>query len=400
VKKYKRVMLPVIVIVASLLFALVLVLSRPDVETTTPEVARKWVRVLEVKREPVRMSVISQGSVAPRTESNLVAEIAGQVTDVSPSFVNGGFFKAGDVLIRVDARNYNFDLARTKSSVAQAEVRVSLEEQEARVARLEWERLNEGEIPPLVAREPQLAEARAALEAARASLLKAELDLERTRIKAPYDGRVRRKNADIGQYVAPGMTVATVYAVDYVEVRLPLPDHELAYLGIPFDFSSHKNGRLGPEVILRGNFAGREQEWRGYITRIEGEIDARSRMVHAVARVEDPYGDRKELSSSPLAVGMFVHAEILGQTEEELFIVPRGAVRDGGFVLVAAPDSTLRLRSVEVARSASEVAYIRSGLEEGELVCTTPVPIAVDGMPIRIFEDRPTGTQVPEGSAP
>ncbi len=398
-KKYERVLLPIAVIVASLLFALVLVVLRPDVDTTTPEVARTRIRAPAARREPVRMSVNSQGSVAPRTESNLVAEVAGQVTRISPSFVNGGFFEAGDVLVTVDARNYEFDLARARSSVAQAEVRVRLQEQEARVARLEWERLNEGEVPPLVAREPQLAEARAALEAAKASLLKAELDLDRTRIKAPYTGRVRRKNVDVGQYVSPGMAVASVYAVDYVEVRLPLPDHELAYLGIPFDFSSHRNGRLGPEVILRGNFAGREQEWRGHIARIEGEIDARSRMVHAVARVEDPYGEQKELSSTPLAVGMFVRAEILGQAEEELFVVPRSAVRDGEFVLVAAPDSTLRFRAVEVVRQAAQLAYVRSGLREGERICITPVPIAVDGMPIRIFDEEQTDVRAAEDEA-
>jgi len=401
VKKSTRILIPLAVILGSVLFAMVLVLSRPDVETVAPEATRKWIRTVEVRREPVQMRIASQGSVAPRTETNLVAEVAGRVTRVSPSFVAGGFFDEGDVLVWIDDRDYQASLSQAHSQVAQAEVKLQKTEREGHLARREWQKHNTGEMPALVTYEPQIAEALAGLDATRAALGKAELDMERTRIRAPYTGRVRVKGADVGRYLTPGMNIGTIYAVDYVEVRLPLPDHELAFLGIPFDFSSHRAGRPGPEVILRSRFAGQELERRGHITRLEGEIDARSRMVYAVARVEDPYDYRSGKERPPLAVGMFVEAEILGDRTEAFFVIPRSALRDSNYVLVVTPDSTLRFRTVEVARVASGLAYVRSGLTDGEQVCVSPVPIAVDGMPVRIFEDsssapaRSTRTDTP-----
>lgn len=387
-KKYKRVLLPIVVILGSIFCAMLLVMSRPEVETVVPEISRKLVEVLEVRRQPVRMLVKSQGTVAPRTKSALVSQVAGQIVKTSPSFVNGGFFNKGDVLVSIDKSDYEFMVAQAKSQVAQAEVGLKLEEQEAKVAKQEWQRLNNGDVPALVAREPQLLQAHANLEAAKASLMQAELNLSRTNIKAPYAGRVRAKNVDIGQYVTPGMAVGNIYAVDYVEIRLPLPDHELPFLGIPFDFSSVKSGRQGPDVLVKTRFAGKDHEWQGYITRIEGEIDARSRMVYAVARVENPYARNKNEQSPPLAVGMFVNAEIQGKTEQALYRVPRSALRDDGHLLIVDAEDRLRFRAVEPVRIATDVVFIDEKLADGELVCISPLAIVVDGMPVKIFRDE------------
>jgi len=386
-KKYKRVLLPIVVILGSIFCAMILVLSRPKVETVAPEVTRKLVEVIEVRRQPVKMLVKSQGTVSPRTESALVAQVAGQIMQTSQSFVNGGFFEKGDILVSIDKSDYQFMVAQSKSQVAQAEVALKLEEQEAKVAKQEWQSLNTDEVPPLVAREPQLLLARANLEAAKASLLQAELNLSRTQIKAPYAGRVRAKNSDIGQYITPGMTIGNIYAVDYVEIRLPLPDHELPFLGIPFDFSSVKSGRKGPEVTLKTRFAGKDHAWQGHIARIEGEIDARSRMIYAVARVENPYARSKNENRPPLAVGMFVNAEIVGKTEQSLFQIPRSALRDDDRILIVDAEETLRFRSVSPVRLASDIVYIDSELNDGELVCISPLAAVVEGMPVTIFED-------------
>jgi RND family efflux transporter MFP subunit len=384
----KKTLWPVIVVVASVVLAFILVLSKPSVETESPTIPPKWIRVLQVRTEPVQMLIASQGSVEPRTKTALVAEVGGRVTEVSDAFVAGGFFDRGDVLISIDSRDYEFAVSQAESQVAQAELKVQVTEREGHLARTEWQKRNTGEMPALVTYEPQMAQARSALAAAKASLDQARLNLERTRIRAPYEGRVRAKSVDVGQYLIPGTPVGQVYAVDYVEVRLPLPDRELAFLGIPFDFSSKRNGHLGPPVTLRGRFAGESLEWQGSITRIEGEVDARSRMVYAVARVEDPYDRVSGAHKSPLAVGMFVEAEITGTSSESFTKIPRGALRDLDRVLVVAPDSTLRFRSVEVARLSSEDVYVRSGLQDGEYICVSPLAVAVEGMPIRIFSDE------------
>ncbi len=387
-KKLLKITLPAGVVLASILFAAILVMSKPDVETDPVKVTPKLIRALEMKKEKVRMTVTTQGTVVPRTETVLVSQAAGLVTEISPAFVAGGFFEKGDILISIDRRDYELALTQAKLSVAQAELRLKTEEQEGKIARLEWKRLNEGFAPPLVAREPQLLEAKATLEAAKAGFQQAKINLERTQIRAPYAGRVRIKNVDVGQYLTPGMSTATIYAVDYAEVRLPLPDDKLAFLDIPVNLRKSLSSDNGPEIILRARFAGKEHEWKGYLSRIEGEIDARSRMIHVVARVKDPYRIKMNSNRPPLTVGMFVNAEIIGKEIDNVIIIPRSALRDNNRVLVIDEKNRLRFRPVNVVRIESENVYVDSGLEDGERICISPIQAVVDGMPVTIFSEN------------
>ncbi len=200
-------------------------------------------------------------------------EVAGRVIWVSPSFASGGFFDDGQPLLRIEPSDYREAVIQARAAAAREELRAARERAEADVARKEWGDLGGGEATPLTLREPQLAEAEAALEAARAALERAERNLDRTEIRAPYDGRVRHKQVDVGQYVTPGTPVATIYAVDYAEVRLPLADEELAFIDLPLDYWGDSGRGPGPEVVLSARFAGRAHRWEGHIVRTEGEID-------------------------------------------------------------------------------------------------------------------------------
>ncbi len=382
-----KAILPVLVIAVSIMGAVIIVKSKPEIETEPVKISRKIVRIQEVYKEQVRISVKTQGTVVPRTESILVSQVTGEVTKISPAFASGGFFEKGEVLVKIDDKDYLLAITQTKLQVAQAELSLKIEEQEAEIAQKEWSKLNSGKIPSLVAREPQLKEAKAALEAANASLKQTEINLERTNIKAPYSGRVRTKSVDIGQFVNPGMNLANIYAVDYAEVRLPIPDAELAFIDFPVDFRGMQNQTTGPKVTLRAKFAGEDQIWVGYLTRIEGEIDARSRMVYAVARVEDPYGTGRLDNKPPLTVGMFVHAEIEGKLIQDVFVLPRSSIRNNGQVLIVDSNDKLRFRNVEYVKLDSDNAYISSGLEPGEKVCITNLVSVVDGMPVEIFSE-------------
>ena len=388
--KKLKVILPISVIALSIIGAIVLAVSKPEVKTKAPEINKKTVRVMEVRKQEVTMTVKSQGSVMPRTESALVAQVSGRVTSVSPSFVTGGFFEKGDILVSIDKTDYQLAVTQAKSQVVQAELRVKLEEEQATLAIEEWKSLNGDAAPSssLVTREPQLAEAKAALEAAKASLQLAEVNLERTNVRAPFVGRIRTKNVDVGQFVAPGNPIATVYAVDYAEVRLPLPDESLAYLNIPFDFRDKSTDDKNSKVILSATFAGKMHEWEGYIHRIEGEIDARSRMINVVARVENPYGKSKDASRPPLTLGLFVNAEIIGKTIADVAIIPRSALRDDNRVLIVDNEDQLRFREVDPLRLNAETAYIQSGIEDGERICISPLKTVVDGMPVQPFKDE------------
>ena len=363
-------------------------MGETEIVHVRPEVPPPLVRVQTVELEDLQLVVPAQGTVAPRTESTLVAQVAGQITRVSPAFANGGFFEKGDVLLTIDPRDYEVAVAQANVQVAQAKLRLAREAEEGAIARDEWQRLGDGEPTALVLREPQIAEARATLAAAEGMLVRARLNLERTQIRAPYPGRVRAKSADVGQYVNPGSPVGRIYAVDYAEVRLPVPDDQLAYLTVPLSFRNRADAK-GPDVRFYATFAGREHTYMGRIVRVEGEIDPRSRMVTLVGRVDNPYRQRAP-NRPPLAVGMFVTAEILGHRAEEVAVIPRVALRDKDRVLVVI-ENRLYYRAIDVLRADAETVVVKAGLNSGDQLCVSPLDTVVDGMSVRITT-QPGGT--------
>ncbi len=367
--------LPIVIVALAVLIVVALVASRPEVETAPRRVAPPPVRVLAVEPTSVELKVRSQGSVIPVTEADLVSEVAGNIVWVAESFEVGGFFDAGDVLLRLDRRDYELAVASARASVAPARVALTREEAEAEVAREEWEDLGEpGEPGPLVLREPQLDEARARVAAALANQARADLDLSRTAIRAPFAGRLRAKRVDRGEFVNRGMPLATIYSVDAAEVTLPVPDSELAFLDLPLGMELRG---AGPRVLLRAQFAGGRHEWEARIVRVGGEIDPATRMVNLIARVEDPYGAVRD--RPPLSVGLFVDAEIVGRSVDSVFEVPRGALVGADRVWLVEEDR-LALRQVGILRSEPEVAVISDGLASGDRISLTILETAVDGM--------------------
>ena len=399
-----KVILPFAILVVGGLIAVAMVKSRAPVPTRPTVEYAPLVRVVEVRPETRRLEVHTQGTVKARTETNLVAEVAGTIIRVSSGFNSGGFFEKGDVLVEIDASDYRVAVATAEGAVAQAKVRLETEEAQAEVAREEWAQLGTGGESPLATRELQLQEAEAALAAAQAVLEKARRDLARTKVRAPFAGRIRAKLADLGEYVAPGVPVASVYSVDFAEVRLPVPDADLAFLDLPVDYRGAAAQEPGPEVVLYADFAGQRHSWNGRIVRVEGEIDRTTRMVHVVAQVEDPYGKHGGDDSLPLAVGMFVEAEIMGSVAEDAIVVPRTALR-GERVLVVDGEDRLRFRDVDVLRVDRGYAIIVGGLDAGERVCVSTLEAVSDGMKVRpagadgAVEDEPAGDSDPDDTA-
>ena len=391
IKLLLRILLPMAVLAAAGYASFIMIQSRPIPETQVVEAAIPLVETMEVAYSNVRLRVMAEGTVAPRTEAEFVPEVFGRVMEIAPSLAVGGFFEEGEVLLRLDSREYELAVARSRAAIAQAELRLETERQEAAVAIEEWKLLGAGRPTPLAMREPQIAEAEAALTSAEASLQQAEYDLERTIVRAPFAGRVRSKRVDVGQFVQRGNSVATLYAVDAVEVRLPIPDSELQFVDLPLAYRGDGGSEpdTGPEVILRAQFAGREHEWRGRIVRTEGEIDPRTRMVHAIARVEDPYARSEERLRPPLALGMFVEAEILGRSSGRVAILPRSVLRGADQVLIVDDAGELRFQRVEIFRLERDQVMVRSGLDEGDQIVVSPVENAVNGMRVRVIEEVP-----------
>ena len=295
---------------------------------TAPPPPSLLVDVAVAKRQPVTFMVHTQGAVTPRTSTTLVSEVSGQIVEVAPAFVKGGFFGQGDVLVRIDPRNYQTALKRARSEVAKARTKVATEHALAAYAYEDWQRLRsldatEAQASDLALRKPQLAEAVAGLEFAEADLEKATEDLDRTVIRAPYDGMVRDKRADVGQYVNVGTALADTFAIDYAEVRLPLPQSELQYLHLPRQDSPPL------PVSLQADIGGVRHSWDGRVVRTEGVFDADSRVLHVVAQVDDPYNMKSAAHQEPLRIGTFVTAAIEGRDGGDLFVIPRHSLQRG-----------------------------------------------------------------------
>ncbi len=355
--------------------AVALVAFGPEVEQAPEPPPTPVVRVMEATPRDVQVEVKSQGETQPRTRSQLVAQVAGRIARVSPEFAAGAFFEKGDVLVWLDDSDYRLALQQAQAEVARARVALAQEQAQAEVAREEWKSLGRGEPSALVLRKPQLAEARAALEAARAAAQQAKLQLGRTTVEAPYAGRVRRTEADVGQFVAAGTPLADIYATDYAEIRLPVQQRDLAFLEVDVGYPSERGP--GPAVVLRDD----GRTWTGEVVRVGGTVDPATRLIEVWARVDDPFNRGRDANRAPLPMGLFVQARIAGRTLEDVFVLPRAALRDGRVLVVE--DGRLEFREVEVLRTRGDEVVIGAGLRPGDTVVATPLDTPVAGMSVR-----------------
>lgn len=392
---WQRLLLPLLVLGGSLLVVYYIVANKPVAERGRPA-QQATVRVEAMRLQPTRFQVEldSYGVVQPRTESRLIPQISGQIVAVSERFRAGAFFEAGEVLVEIDDRDYRAELEIARAQLVEAELRLSEEQARARQAQRDWERLGQGDAGDLVLRRPQVAAAKAAIASARARLTTAELNLERTRIKAPYAGRVLSKSVDLGQVVTPGTELASIYAVDYVEVRLPLKSRQLRYIDLP---EQYRDGQLSsnhqPLVTLEADIGNRVYRWAGRIVRVEGAIDQATRQLYVVAQVDDPYG-RNQQGNPPLKIGQFVQARIAGEQIEQVFVLPRGAVRQDNRVLLV-EQGRLQARAVKPVWFDEHYVVVAEGLSAGDVLSLTPLGTGAEGALVKATIDgQPLERQV------
>jgi RND family efflux transporter MFP subunit len=379
--------LPAVVIVAGLLGSYVLLVGKPEPAATPAQsVAAPLVEVVSVQLRDLALPVNSQGTVQPRREINIVSQVAGRVQSVAEDFAVGGFFDANSELVKVEDADYQFALRRSRARVADAAQMVSVEKGRARQAAREWRDLGNSEANDLFLRKPQLSGLEAALDAARAELGQAQLDLERTSLSAPFNGRIREKYVDMGQYITPGTAVARVYATDVVEVRLPLTDRQVGLLDLPLSYEDHSVlGDKRVPVTLTARFADQEWRWQGYLVRTDASIDVDSRVVYAVVEVERPFSRAAVAPRPPLGIGLFVAAEISGRQMRDVSLLPREALRNDGSVLVVDSGGLIRTQAVRVLKSDLRQLWVQ-GLAAGERVVVSPLPLAIDGMAVTVAQ--------------
>ena len=379
--RLKHLLIATLVVIVGLFLAWLLLTGKPKPESKPPEeTLRPVVEVIEISPAPMALAVFTQGTVEPRRSISLVAQVAGKVERVADYFVDGAFFKAGDVLLEIEGDDYQFAITRAKAAVAAAEQRLAEERGRNRQAKREWRDLGTQEANALFLREPQMSAAQASLEAAKADLAAAELALTRTRITAPFDGRIEQQRVDLGQFIGAGTPVAEIYATTSVQVRLPLNDSQLAAL----DLSLRADAELERPVILRSRFGGDTWEWMAKIRRVEASVDRQSRLVHAVAEVEDPF-NAADAAKPPLTPGMFVYAEITTPPVPDLVKLPAVALRSDDSVLVVDEDNRLKRRQVEVQRRSEDWAWV-AGLPRGLRVVREQTGLLISGLEVEVLD--------------
>ncbi len=372
--------IPTAIVLLFLSVAATLMATAPVLEPANDTPTPLTVRVRTVETESIELKVHSQGTVAPSTVSQLIPEVSGRVIWTSPNLVAGGYFEAGQELARIDDLDYRNAQNRANAALKRATAEVEH-------AKYEYGRLRSLAERKLVSRsalENGLRAYRvtqAAFEDAQANSEQAQENVKRTVLRAPFTGLVRAENIDIGQFASRGQPIATLYANNVVEVRLPIADRQLAFLNLPPLRNGNFPEYMQPTVKLSADYGGQTREWFGKIVRAEAEIDTSSRMVQLVARVESAE------DSQDLSVGLFVTAEIAGLAVENIVRLPRSAIRNDNQVLVVDTENRLRFRDIQPLRLYKDNVLINAGLIPGERVCVSTVQTAIEGMAVNPVAD-------------
>ncbi|MFN3193381.1 MAG: efflux RND transporter periplasmic adaptor subunit [Aureliella sp.] len=377
-----RLAIPVAALAAGVL-AFIQLSTPPEKEEKEKKPERKIrTNVVELRRGDYEIIIEANGIIQPHNEVTLSAEVSGLVRAISPRLDAGAYFEEGDILVTLDRRDYvtALEVVRAREKSAQA-AQILAEQNFERLQRLQaTNNISEAEVAEADA---TLKQAIAACETATAEVAQAERDLERTEIRAPFAGRVRAKTVGIGQSVGPGTPLATAFAIDFAEVRLPLSAQQQQRLRLP-EFESDE-----PLPVVLRNAIGSEtnSQWHAQIVRTEGALDADSLELFAIARIEDPFGRRS--GDRPLRIGQPVTATIPGETLRNVVSLPRGAVRQLDQVfLVDNQEMTLSSRTITPLWSNEEFVIVRDPLiENGDLLATTSFVYAPDGAKVEIIPD-------------
>ena len=383
-KTFLKIAVPIIIILLGVGIMKMMVSSRQAPAKEVKADAGVLVEVLKAARQNVTVFIQGTGTVEASQEVSIIPQVSGQVVSAEPGLVVGGFFKKGDTLFELEDIDYKLALEQAESAKAKAEYDLATIESQARIARTEWEQLNRnsGTPPnPLVLYEPQLRSAKASLSSASAKLEQARINVERTKIEAPFNSRIRSENIDTGQYVRSGSSVAVLSGTDRAEIAVPLSIDELRWINVP-GYGERQNGASASVNIEVGN---KLYKWNGHVVRSSGEVDTKTRMMEVIVEVKDPYGlnNNKGSGYMALATGSFVNVHIKGKELRNVYVLPRSAFRDNSTVWIMDRENKLKIHKVDALKIERDRVIIGKGLQDDDMVIMTNISGAVEGMKLR-----------------
>ena len=368
---------PILIVISGLIIGSLILFTGPSLEPRAPPENKPLIRTITAKSESIRLSSTAFGTVSPRSENELIPEVSGSIVFMSPSLVSGGFFKKDDLLFSIEPLDYEVALEQSSAALksAESELENAQRNHDRQINLAKKQSISESRKEEAINR---LRFAESAHREANARVSLAKKNLERTKIRAPYDGRVRNEKIDLGQFVNRGQSIASIYAIDSAEIRLPVHDKELAFLDLSlFETAKSKDDA----VILKATFAGEQHTWSARIARTEGELDSRTRMINVIAEIDSPYSSKD--SRPPLTIGLFVEAEILGRFIKDAVVIPQSAIQDRNLVYTVNEKNLLEFKKVKILRMINDQAVITDGLKTGDTVCISALRNAEPGMEVR-----------------
>ena len=390
------------ILIGSVALAALMISLRPEPERRPAPSQVPFALTAPVEAGEGAIPVHGAGTVRPRAEVDVAAEVGGKVVWVDPAFQSGGRVREDQPLFRLDDADYRNAVERARADLAAQNVELVRAQEEARVARSQYERFKErqagdgapSEVSPLALGEPQLEAARAALARRRTVLAEAELNLARTEVRAPFDGVVRTESVDVGQFVAAGQGVARLYADDAVEVVVPLSDAAAALLpGLWALRAGDDDRRMAVRVVAA--YGDASYSWNGHVDRAETSLDEQTRTIDVIVRVPRPFAPGAPAAGSgngdeagetaggpPLLVGKFVDVEIEGMTPDEYFKLRRPALRPGNEVW-AVRGGSVTIVPLKVLQRLDDDVYATGALEAGDRLVIGGIDFATDGMVVR-----------------
>jgi RND family efflux transporter MFP subunit len=389
----KKIILPLLVIAVGFGLGKLLIATGPEAEKQPREVRPTVVEAQPLKVQSYQVKVSASGIVKAQTQTSLVAEVSGKVLEISPNFQAGNYFDKGETLLKLDAANYSNAITIAAGDLAQKQLALQEQQAQAKLAQRDWNLLDGNASRPqsdLAARRPHIAAAQAAINAAEAKLQQEKLNLARTRITAPYSGRVQEKRVEVGQYITPGTVLGVIYATDAVEVHLPLSLAQYELLGMPEAFRDKAADTAAmPKVEFSPSNGNRSDAWQGQVVRSSASLDEKSRQISVIAQIDQPFIAREGVSA-PLRIGQYITAKIDGKTFNNVYVVPASAVRQGKEILLLR-DGKVSVQPINLVWNAEKDVVIQTDADlNGQRVIITPLPLATEGQAVQVAgENKP-----------
>ena len=358
-------------VIASVLYMLGQISAEPIQEEAPMDVNVQILTPIDYQ-----IKIKSTGTTTPITQTVLTSEVGGEVIYRSKKFSEGSSVISGEILAKIDDTDLQLQYKNALLQLASAEVQFAVQQAEAEIAQEAWEQVGKGTAKDLTAKKPQLKQAKAALEVAKAQVQSAEKKLNKTEITAPYTGRIQNINIDLGSTIIPGQPVGSMYTSNEIEVTLSVKDSDLQFLDIPMD-----GRKLNPDqksiVIIKSIYRGEMQEWAGNLERVDGVIDPMTRMIKLIANFKNNF---IEETKPILPIGLFVEAEINGKQLEDIFMIPNTALTPNNELLVLNQNDALEIRKVKVVTKMKNYILVKEGMKAGERVVVSKLSIVTNGM--------------------